>query len=97
METLLKHQESIRHVEATTKRQECKRILTKGNIYKQMYEGQRVQIVTIKAQTRCAITKFFKTIDGLWEKTYKMILVMQISECASKIAALVPHTPQQLQ
>ena len=41
--------------------QECKRMLIKGNIYKQMYEGQCVQKATIKVQNRRLI-KFFITI-----------------------------------
>ena len=68
--TFLKHQESIRHVEATKKRQECKRVLTKGNIYKQMYEGQRVQKATIKAQNRHVSTKLFKTIYFVVKKNW---------------------------
>ena len=66
----LKHQESIRHVEATKKRQECKRILRKGNIYKQMYEGQRVQKATIKARNRHVLTKLFKTIYFVVKKNW---------------------------
>ena len=47
--TFLKHQESVRYVEAMKKRQECKSML-KQVIYKQMHEEQRVQKATIKAR-----------------------------------------------
>ena len=52
------------------KRQECKEILTKGNIYKQMYKWQRVRKANIKARNRRVITKFFKTICFVVKKNW---------------------------
>lgn len=59
--TFVTHENSTKHKEALSKRQECKRMLTKGNIYRQIRHGQCVQKADIKARNRRIIKTFLKT------------------------------------
>ena len=57
----LTHQNSKQHSEATKKRHECKKMLSKGNIYGQMVKGGLVQKQSTKARNRRVIKKLLKT------------------------------------
>ena len=103
---LLKHQESIRHIEATKKQEECKRMLPKSKIYKQIYERQCFQKTTNKVQNRRVI-KFFITIyivvKKIWaarEKFQSIIALLKNDLDNADIISLLmdssscPHTRQ---
>ena len=55
------HVNSGKHDSAVRKKQEVKRMLTKGRVYKQMCDGERKRMISTKERNRTVIKKLMKT------------------------------------
>ena len=59
--TFWAHEDSKKHVYASKKQREVRKILTNGTIYKQMIDGEKRQTVGTREKNRRLIKKFIKT------------------------------------